>query len=315
MAHGTSRADHRACFRGFLGMAVIGLGAALACAGSGWAAPAAARGVLVSFYSVPKLQGFVDNADDRSRGEGNNPFGHLFAGFVAPPVVESKYGPFPGDEGMFTFDVYTNASAKTRVGSAVFICQYNFDKNGFCDAFYDVSGGMLTGAGPVAAGATSFNLAVTGGTSRYRGATGELIASAAPGARPVTAITRPVLMLTPQDLAFSVRLPTSPSQHSTFYSLTTQQQFIDNGDDEVRGFSNNPFGIRNKPLEAAENEDKLGPFPGDESFFEFKVYSASALKKSLGTGVYPCQYYFDHNAFCDATYTFAAGSLLAAGAF
>jgi hypothetical protein len=100
----------------------------------------------------------------------------------------------------------------------------------------------------------------------------------------------------------------------TLYSTVKTQQFVDNGDDEARGYADNPFGFRNKPAQAAETEDQNGPFPGDEAFFSFNLYSDAAHHKPAGVAIFTCQYYFDRNAFCDASYQLKRGNVTAGGA-
>jgi len=100
----------------------------------------------------------------------------------------------------------------------------------------------------------------------------------------------------------------------TLYSAVKKVQFVDNADDEARGYADNPFGFRNKSAAAAENEDKNGPFAGDLAFFSFTVYSDAARHKPVGVAAFTCQYYFDRNAFCDATYELKRGNLTAGGA-
>lgn len=133
-----------------------------------------------TLYAVSQKEQFVNNADDRARGQGKNPFGNYFNGFTPVSSSEKTLGPFPGDEGMYAFTVYSTPDLKTVAGSGVFICQYNFDKNGFCDAAYQLKDGTLVGKGAFNFSASSFNLAVIGGTYGYRGARGDLSVSVLP---------------------------------------------------------------------------------------------------------------------------------------
>lgn len=104
-------------------------------------------------------------------------------------------------------------------------------------------------------------------------------------------------------------------QTITLYSLATQEQFLDHNDDEARGWALNPFGLRDKKVQADENEDKGGPYPGDVALFSFNLYSDQGLKTPAGTAIYTCFYGFNRNAFCDAIYHLSGGTLVGAGSF
>ena len=82
---------------------------------------------------------------------------------------------------MFSFGLYTNPDRKTSVGSAIFTCTYNFNRHAFCDASYQLSGGVLLGAGAFNFNAGTFAVAITGGTGKYAAATGDI--SATPAAK------------------------------------------------------------------------------------------------------------------------------------
>jgi hypothetical protein len=134
-------------------------------------AAAAAGAQKLVLYSAAEQEQYVNNSDSRILGVGNNPFGNFKD--VAPVTTKNSHGPFPGDEAVFSFNLYTNASLTRRAGTAVFTCQYNFNKNAFCDASFRLTaGGTLIAAGGFNFNATSFTLAVTGGYGRYVGKTG-----------------------------------------------------------------------------------------------------------------------------------------------
>jgi hypothetical protein len=147
----------------------------------------------MTLYSVVASDQFVDNQDDRARGKGTNPFGNFASPFKTLPTIESEAGPFVGDQLMLTFDLYTTPTLETRSGSSVFVCQYNYDKNAFCDAFFDLKGGAVTAVGAFNFLATRFTLAVTGGTYGRRGATGTIVATASPTLRGATTRRTPLL--------------------------------------------------------------------------------------------------------------------------
>ena len=128
-------------------------------------------------YSVTKQEQFLDHSDDRARGKGNNPFGNFKDSKTV--VKEAGNGPFPGDNAVFDFGLYTSTNRKTSVGSAVFTCTYNFNKHAFCDTSYSLHGGTLLGAGAFDFNAGTFTVAITGGTGKYANATGDILATPA----------------------------------------------------------------------------------------------------------------------------------------
>ena len=67
---------------------------------------------------------------------GNNPFGSYSD--ITAATKEKGHGPFAGDLSLFTFTLYTNATLSHKAGSATFTCQYNFNKNAFCDVSYEL---------------------------------------------------------------------------------------------------------------------------------------------------------------------------------
>ena len=59
----------------------------------------------------------------------------------------------------------------------MFTCLYNFKKNAYCAATYSLKGGTLVGAGSLDFSAPKFEIAITGGTGKFRSATGDVEAS------------------------------------------------------------------------------------------------------------------------------------------
>ncbi len=125
-------------------------------------------------YSVATQEQFLNHSDDRTRGKGSNPFGNFHD--TTTPTQGGGSGPFPGDRAIFVFALYTDANLKKNAGSATFTCQYGFNKNAFCDAAYVLNGSTLIGAGAFNFNANTFSLAITGGTGKFRGKTGDLMA-------------------------------------------------------------------------------------------------------------------------------------------
>lgn len=121
-----------------------------------------------TLYAVSTKRKFVNNTDDRARGEGKNPFGNYTGSFATAPSDERAFGPFAGDEGVYLFALYSDAKHTKQAGSATFICQYNFGHNGICDASFELDGGALVGKGAYNYDARKFRLAIVGGTSAYR---------------------------------------------------------------------------------------------------------------------------------------------------
>lgn len=115
----------------------------------------------LTLYSVAEQEQYVNNADDRTRADGNNPFGNYKD--VTPVANRSGNGPFPGDEALFSFNLYADSGLKHRAGSAIFTCQYNFNKNAYCDASFRLNNGStLVAAGSFNFNASKFTLTVTG---------------------------------------------------------------------------------------------------------------------------------------------------------
>jgi hypothetical protein len=144
-------------------LALVGCMAVIAAGGgSARAATAAHR---LTLYSVAEQEQYVNNSDSRILGIGNNPFGN----FKDTTAATSKgNGPFPGDEALFSFNLYSDPSLKTRAGSATFTCQYNFNKNVFCDAAFKLkNGGTLIASGGFNFNTSKFTLAVTGGYGAF----------------------------------------------------------------------------------------------------------------------------------------------------
>src|SRR5581483_5655494 len=124
-----------------LGFAVLGA-AASARAGSPQQVP--------TLYAVASKVQFIDHADDRQRGLEKNPFNADVKKLDPKAEAQEKgKGPFPGDDALFTFKLYTDASLKKSAGTAVYECVYNFHKHAMCKAVFDLKAGSLFASGPV----------------------------------------------------------------------------------------------------------------------------------------------------------------------
>ncbi len=126
-------------------------------------------------YSNVTNETFVNNDDDEARGAVNNPFG--INDRKAAALDESGSGPFPGDEALFKFGIFSSSKLDTDAGSGVYTCQYSFSKNAFCDVTFELDGGTLDADGTLDFGARAWSLTVTGGTGRYAGLSGEVDAT------------------------------------------------------------------------------------------------------------------------------------------
>ena len=132
---------------------------------------AAAHRKLV-IYSVAEQEQFINHQDDRIRGGSKNPFGN-FNDVTAS--TKTGAGPFPGDQAIFSFNLYADPSLERRIGTASFTCQYNFAKNAFCDASFRLNGETtLIANGSFNFESSRFTLAVVGGTGAYLAASGVL---------------------------------------------------------------------------------------------------------------------------------------------
>jgi hypothetical protein len=157
-----------------LSVALLGSCAAIAAGSAG----AAAATRTMTLYSVAQQEQYVNNSDSLALGEKDNPFGNFKD--VTPSASKSSRGPFPGDESVFSFNLYTSPSLTKRAGAATFTCQYNFGKNAFCDVIFELkSGGTLLAEGAFNFNASKIELAVTGGTGPYQDQTGVVAESPA----------------------------------------------------------------------------------------------------------------------------------------
>jgi hypothetical protein len=288
----------------------------VACAlgAQGAAAAHASRAVTAkgfTLYSAIDKKLFINNVDDLDRGLGHNPFGNFSA--VPPPTNERAYGPFAGDEGVFTYGLYRDAALKKKAGSALVICWYSFNENGFCDASFKLADGSLIGKGTFNFNSPAAAFSIIGGFQKYRSARGLVQVAALGAATQVQPVYRPAPILQKQRLEFRIVPPAaSDPKRLAAYSDPTHQAYVANADDETRGAVSNPFGVHLSRAAAGLTATK-GPYAGDETMFSFVVYSDPGLRSKVGASVYTCQYAFEQDAFCDVTFQLAKGTLTAAG--
>jgi len=158
-------------------LAVAALSGAALLAAPGMSASSGATQKKLVIYSIATKEQFLNHEDDRTRGKGNNPFGNFKDSTT--PTKESGNGPFAGDRAMFTFNLFRDPDLKQAVGRALFNCQYNFNKDAFCQASYQLNGGQIVGEGAFNFNAPKFELVIVGGTGKYRGFRGDMQAAPA----------------------------------------------------------------------------------------------------------------------------------------
>ena len=87
---------------------------------------------------------------------------------------EKGNGPFPGDDILYGFKLFSDPKRTKPIGTAMFTCYYQFAKRATCDSYFDLARGVLLASGQVPFGANRFALGVTGGTRAYFGALGQV---------------------------------------------------------------------------------------------------------------------------------------------
>jgi hypothetical protein len=151
------------------------LGAGLLAVAAASSARAASQTTL-TVYAVPTSAHFMDHADDRQRGIGNNPF-NVDTKALEPLTKkkeEAAGGPFPGDQATYQFKLFGNPSLTKSIGTATIYCTYNFNQKAECDALFTLKSGALFASGPIDFNSKTFELAVTGGTLKYMTASGQV---------------------------------------------------------------------------------------------------------------------------------------------
>ncbi len=125
----------------------------------------------MTVYSFAQKQVYVNNADDRERGAGKNPFSED----SNVPTPKSSRLPAAGDNILAVNTLYSSADKSGKVGQATETCDFNFNANASCDLTIRLSGGNLIAEGAIHFNSKNFVLAIVGGTGAYRGAGGELM--------------------------------------------------------------------------------------------------------------------------------------------
>jgi hypothetical protein len=154
--------------------------AATAVAGSAGAAAKATQRFTI--YAVPTTIQFMNHADDRLRGMSNNPFNvNTKALITITKGKEKGNGPFPGDDTLYSFNLFSGPTLKTSAGKAIFTCYYDFTKHAICEAYFEMNDGkgLVLASGGVHFDQPTFTLGVVGGTKGYLGVKGQVTASPA----------------------------------------------------------------------------------------------------------------------------------------
>ncbi len=137
----------------------------------------------LAIYSSATAVQYLNNADDEARGITNNPFDSA-VNKLRPKLTWKGNGPFAGDVVIYSFNLYNDSARKHKTGSATYTCYFNYSKIAFCDAYYSLKSGASTvvASGPIDFNTSGFSLPVTGGTSKYLAARGEVKETSLPAA-------------------------------------------------------------------------------------------------------------------------------------
>ena len=134
---------------------------------------------VVTVYSVATGVQYINTADDRARGQVNNPFDSA-TNKLSPKSAGTRNGPFPGDVAVYALSLYSDPVLKRKTGSAVYTCYFGYARRALCEAYYVLNpAGTLVGSGPIDFNTTGFTIVVTGGTKKYLGGRGEVHVTAA----------------------------------------------------------------------------------------------------------------------------------------
>jgi hypothetical protein len=154
-----------------LPVVLLGILGALGVTGGASGARTAASNKVMTIYSVATLASFLNHEDDRQRSALANPFN---ADQKALTPHDTGNGPFAGDQTLFSFNLFSSPSLKKKIGTAVYTCDYNFNKHALCIATYTLNNGTLLATGDVDFNAGAFTLALNGGTKTYLNANGQV---------------------------------------------------------------------------------------------------------------------------------------------
>jgi hypothetical protein len=132
----------------------------------------------LTVYAVATTAQFMNHADDRLRGMSTNPFNvDAQALVIVTKGQEKGNGPFPGDDILYSFKLYSGRKLDKRAGFAMFTCYYHFKKRATCHSYFQLDGGLVLASGQIVFNGKRFTLSITGGTGKYFGALGEVRAA------------------------------------------------------------------------------------------------------------------------------------------
>jgi len=132
-------------------------------------ARAASANHTLTIYAVSTKGQYADHSDDRKRGVLDNPFNadeNQIKGNGSTVRV--------GDNALIEFKLYSDKSFKKQIGSGTYSCTFTTAHIALCEADFELADGMMSATGPANFDATSFTLAVSGGTGHYLGARGQV---------------------------------------------------------------------------------------------------------------------------------------------
>ena len=156
--------------------------AALAGGSAGAGAASSKGSSTFDLYARPLTAQFMNHADDRVRGMTTNPFNvnqKTLRLVILTNGKEKVKGPFPGDDILYTFKLFSDRALSRPAGSAIYTCYYDFAKRATCDSYFELSKGTFLATGPVVFESTHFTLSVSGGTRSYLGVGGQVTATPA----------------------------------------------------------------------------------------------------------------------------------------
>jgi acyl-CoA synthetase (AMP-forming)/AMP-acid ligase II len=127
---------------------------------------------FVLYARLAQMQ-FVNHADDRERGDIQNPFTQDT--LATPPSANSgKKGTRAGDNALYSLKLFSDVKLRKPVGTAIYSCTFNFAQEAICSANFQLSNGSMLALGPAKLDGSTFVIPVTGGTGHYAGAHGQL---------------------------------------------------------------------------------------------------------------------------------------------
>jgi hypothetical protein len=123
----------------------------------------------LTIYAVSTKGQYANHADDRARGVLDNPFNA-----DENKLPDNGKGTRAGDNALISFKLYSDPSFKKQIGSGTYSCTFTTAKVALCEADFELSNGGMSASGPTNWDATTFTLAVSGGTGKYLGARGQV---------------------------------------------------------------------------------------------------------------------------------------------